>query len=300
MTKKNPDDVSIGKFDILATYAYAKALLDGLAEDEAKERGMVAAIMGAKAKLGHGGGTQDDHEAGKDAAEKKKKTTITAESFDHQVADKMGGFFEKTFLPTMKKLVKAGPLVRRGEAAREDPDDLGGEDQRASSSRSGRRRPHDPRPEAPAPTIRSSSSISGTWPALTFRLASSRPKNAARSISGNSTRRPDRRRPLDREGVAGDRRRVAVPLEGPGVDDLAPLLLHRAQGEEGAGRGGADLLLELPDGGVEGLLARPDLALGDRPGPLVLVAEERPAGVDEEDLQAVRRPGGTSASRHSS
>ena len=52
-------------------------------------------------------GTGDDHKADKDAAEK-KKTTITAESFDHQVSDKMGGFFKKTFFPTMKKLVKAG------------------------------------------------------------------------------------------------------------------------------------------------------------------------------------------------
>src|SRR3954451_20876659 len=105
--KQPPNDVSIGKFDILATYTYAKALLDGLGDDEAKERGMVAAVMGAKARLGHGGGTQDDHKARKDAAEKKKKTTITAESFDRQVTDKMGGFFKKTFLPTMTKLVKA-------------------------------------------------------------------------------------------------------------------------------------------------------------------------------------------------
>ena len=107
MAKKKPDDVSIGKFDIMATYAYAKALLDGLTDGEAKERGMVAAVMGAKAKSGHGGGTQDDHKSDKDAAEKKKKTTITAESFDQHVADKMGGFFGKTFLPAMKKLVKA-------------------------------------------------------------------------------------------------------------------------------------------------------------------------------------------------
>src|SRR3954463_3252752 len=107
MAKKKPDDVSIGKFDILAMYTYAKALLDGLGDDEARERGMVAAVMGAKARSGHGGGTQDDHKADKEAAERKKKTTITAESFDHQVADKMGGFFVKTFLPIMKKLVKA-------------------------------------------------------------------------------------------------------------------------------------------------------------------------------------------------
>jgi hypothetical protein len=57
--KKSPDDVNIGKFDILATYTYAKARLDGLSEIEAKERGMVAAIMGAKAKLGHMGGSRN-------------------------------------------------------------------------------------------------------------------------------------------------------------------------------------------------------------------------------------------------
>ena len=106
--KHEPGDVSIGKFDVLATYTYAKALLDGLGDDEAKERGMVAAVMGAKAKSGHTGGShRDDYKADKDAAEKGKKTTIIAESFDRQVADEMGGFFKKTFLPTMKKLVKA-------------------------------------------------------------------------------------------------------------------------------------------------------------------------------------------------
>ena len=52
MAKKLPGDVPIGKFDILATYAYAKALLDGMDDDEAKQRGMVAAIMGAQARLG--------------------------------------------------------------------------------------------------------------------------------------------------------------------------------------------------------------------------------------------------------
>jgi hypothetical protein len=48
-----------------------------------------------------------DHQTEKTAAEKKKKTTITAESFDRQVADKMGEFFEKTFLPAIKKMVEA-------------------------------------------------------------------------------------------------------------------------------------------------------------------------------------------------
>ena len=106
--KQPPSDVSIGKFDILATYTYAQALLDGLDDDEAKQRGMVAAIMGAQARLGIRKEHHEDFQAQKEAAEKKKKTTITAESFDKQVAHKMGGFFEDVFLPTMKKLVEEG------------------------------------------------------------------------------------------------------------------------------------------------------------------------------------------------
>jgi len=36
VSKKQPsDDIFIGKFDILATYAYAKALLAGMTDDEA-------------------------------------------------------------------------------------------------------------------------------------------------------------------------------------------------------------------------------------------------------------------------
>jgi hypothetical protein len=106
--KQPSDDVLIGKFDILATYTYAQALLDGLNDDEAKQRGMVAAIMGAQARLGIRKEHHEEFQAQKEAAEKKKKTTITAESFDKQVADKMGSFFEEVFLPMIKKLVKAG------------------------------------------------------------------------------------------------------------------------------------------------------------------------------------------------
>jgi hypothetical protein len=108
MAKEQPDDIAIGKFDILATYTYAHVLLDGLDDDEAKQRGMVAAIMGAQARLGVRKEHHDQFHTQKEAAEKKKKTTITAKSFDKQVAHKMGGFFEDTFLPTMKKLVEAG------------------------------------------------------------------------------------------------------------------------------------------------------------------------------------------------
>jgi hypothetical protein len=109
MSKKNtPSELSIGKFDILATYTYAQALLHGLKDDEAKQRGMVAAIMGAQARLGVRKEHHEEFQAQKEAAEKKKKTTITAESFDKRVASKMGKFFEDVFLPSLKKLVEAG------------------------------------------------------------------------------------------------------------------------------------------------------------------------------------------------
>jgi hypothetical protein len=108
MPKVPPSDVSIGKFDILATYTYAQAILHGLNDDEAKQRGMVAAIMGAQERLGIRKEHHEEFQAQKDAAERKKKTTITAESFDKQVAHKMGEFFGEVFLSSIKKLVQAG------------------------------------------------------------------------------------------------------------------------------------------------------------------------------------------------
>jgi hypothetical protein len=49
MSKRQPPgDVSIGKFNFLATYTYAHALVSGMNDDEAKQRGMVAAIMVAQ------------------------------------------------------------------------------------------------------------------------------------------------------------------------------------------------------------------------------------------------------------
>jgi hypothetical protein len=77
MAKSKPV-IPIGKFDILATFAYAKARLDGFAEEDAKERGMVAAILGEKAKLGHVTTTHTNYQADKAKAAKKKKKTITA------------------------------------------------------------------------------------------------------------------------------------------------------------------------------------------------------------------------------
>ena len=101
------DSVCIGKFDILATYVFARGLVDGLKDDEAKQRGLVAAIMGAQAKLGIRKEHHEEFQAQKESAERKNKTTITAGSFDKQVAHKMGGFFRDVFLPTLKKLVEA-------------------------------------------------------------------------------------------------------------------------------------------------------------------------------------------------
>ena len=64
--------------------------------------------MGAQARLGIRKEHHEEFQAEKEAAEKKKKTTITAESFDKQVAHKMGRFFDDVFLPNLKKLVEAG------------------------------------------------------------------------------------------------------------------------------------------------------------------------------------------------
>ena len=86
----------------------------------------MAAIMGAKARLGHGG----DHKAEKEAAEMKKRKTVTSESFDRQVADKMGPFFGEVFLPALTAPRRGGPVVRGCEAGGEDPGHMGGEDHR--------------------------------------------------------------------------------------------------------------------------------------------------------------------------
>jgi hypothetical protein len=108
MARQSSHNVLIGKFDILATYTYTHALLGGLHDDDAKQRGMVAAIMGAQARLGVRKDHHDDFQAQKEAAEKKKKTTITAEPIDRQVAHKLGDVFASVFVPTLSHPVEAG------------------------------------------------------------------------------------------------------------------------------------------------------------------------------------------------
>ena len=101
-------DVLIGKFEILATYTYAKALRDGLSEPEAKQRGIVAAVMGARARGVSRGGPRApaDSRTSKQGAATKKQT-LTAATFDQQVASKLQPFYGSVFLPTMKQLVDA-------------------------------------------------------------------------------------------------------------------------------------------------------------------------------------------------
>jgi hypothetical protein len=71
MAKSPSGDVSIGKCDILATYTYAHVLLSGMDDAEAKQRGMVAAIMCAQARLGIRKEHRDEFQAQMEAAEKK-------------------------------------------------------------------------------------------------------------------------------------------------------------------------------------------------------------------------------------
>jgi hypothetical protein len=102
--------VSIGKFDILATYTCAHALLIGMDDDEAKQRGMVAAIMGAQARLGICKEHKEEFEAQKEAAEK-KKTTITAEGFDKQVSQD-GSVLQRDLPAGVKETGRGRQVVR--------------------------------------------------------------------------------------------------------------------------------------------------------------------------------------------
>ena len=84
--------------------------------------------------------------------------------------------------------------------------------------------------------------------------------------------------PFHRERVADDCTRIAVALERPGVNDLASLLLDRRQSDEWTGWRDAGFFLELPLGGFEQVLARFDLALGNRPSPSSLFLKYGPPG----------------------
>ena len=99
----------IGKFEILATHVYVKSLRAGRSESQAKERGILAAVMAARARGVKRGGTKTKPELAADGPSTKDRAkSLTAETFDQQVATKMGPFFGSTFLLLMKRMVDAG------------------------------------------------------------------------------------------------------------------------------------------------------------------------------------------------
>ncbi len=98
----------IGKFEILATYTYAKALRDGFPDDEARERGIVAAVMGARGRgIVRGGRSPSSNSSKVKQAPGTRKKTLSARTYDEQVKSKLQPFHDSVFLPTMKKLVAA-------------------------------------------------------------------------------------------------------------------------------------------------------------------------------------------------
>ena len=98
---------------------------------------------------------------------------------------------------------------------------------------------------------------------------------------------PGARRPFRLRPQAVQARRVAVALERPGVDDLAAALDDPAERQVGTARFEAGFLDELADGGLERIFARMDAALRNRPRAFVSRGPERPAGMREQDLEAV-------------
>ena len=117
----------IGKFEILATYTYARALRDGLSDSEAKERGITAAVMGSRARGASRGrsASQADSKPAKEKRAKAMAKSLTAAVFDQQVADRMGPFFSDMFLPTMKRLVDARLSYERVKDLLEIPSAVG-------------------------------------------------------------------------------------------------------------------------------------------------------------------------------
>ena len=106
--ERSPHDVRLGKFEVLAAYTYAKSLRDGLPDREAKERGIVAAVMGARSRgIRRGGRTQPADSSTARQTPGAKKKTLTAETYDEQVKNKLQPFHDSVFLPTLKKLVAA-------------------------------------------------------------------------------------------------------------------------------------------------------------------------------------------------
>jgi hypothetical protein len=118
--------VSVGKFEILAAFTYAKALRNGWSEPEAKERGIVAAVAAVRARSGARGGPRasGDSTPAKEASRKKSKP-LTAGNYDQQIVRKLGAFYDGGFMPRMRQLVEARLTYARLKEVLQIPPDVG-------------------------------------------------------------------------------------------------------------------------------------------------------------------------------
>ena len=106
--------LTIGKFDLLATYTYARSLRDGFPEPRgqgSRHHGRRHGRTGSRLETGRSGSPGPNGGRSSPGREpvtpRRKEKKLTARSFDRQVAEKYGPWFSGTFLPTMKQLVAA-------------------------------------------------------------------------------------------------------------------------------------------------------------------------------------------------
>ena len=106
--------MSIGKFAILATYSSTPTTPRRPGHDQDKQRGLVAAVMGAKAKLRRAApptsmptGLTEKHDEGERVRRSPRR------SFDRQGADKLAGLFREGNPPAVNTLVRARFILMR-------------------------------------------------------------------------------------------------------------------------------------------------------------------------------------------
>lgn len=92
--------------------------------------------------------------------------------------------------------------------------------------------------------------------------------------------------PFHRKGVAREVFRIAISLQRPDGQVLAPILEERAQSLIGACDFKSGFFFELPLGGHQGVFTWIDDPFGNGPGRYVLSYPNRTAHVDEEHLRA--------------
>src|SRR5438132_2490007 len=98
------------------------------------------------------------------------------------------------------------------------------------------------------------------------------------------------RRPFHGEGVAADRRRVAIALGGPREDRLPAGLAARRERDERSRGLDAGFLEEFAPASGEGILAVVELSLGNGPRAGVLLRPEGPARMRQQHLEAAVAP----------